>query len=181
MSERDVVQLADELTRRVANGELLLAAMRDVSLRHAARLREMGPVRVLALDPCPRCGGNVIASDDEAKCASGCEWSYRRHGRAEGVEPRGLARRRGRRDRGLRHARAPHATPPPRWPAQARHARGPTRAAQPETMVSTLLLLLRIEAALCALFGLWSHSWGLILAGGFCWAISPLLRHELKL
>lgn len=61
-------------------GESLFDAMVRVSLSHAERLKELGPVRVLALDPCPRCGGNVIASDDEAKCASGCGWSYRRHG-----------------------------------------------------------------------------------------------------
>jgi hypothetical protein len=59
------------------NGELLLNAMRDVSLRHAERLAEMGPVRVLALDPCPRCMGRVIASETEARCAAGCGWSYR--------------------------------------------------------------------------------------------------------
>lgn len=46
--------------------------------------------------------------------------------------------------------------------------------------MSALLLVLRIEAALCALFGLWGHNWGLIIAGGFCWAIAPLLRHELE-
>ena len=43
-----------------------------------------------------------------------------------------------------------------------------------------LLLILRIEGALCALFGLWSHDWYLILAGAGCWAVSPLIRHDLK-
>jgi hypothetical protein len=47
--------------------------------------------------------------------------------------------------------------------------------------VTALLLTLRIEAALCSLFGLWSHDWRLILAGLTCWAVTPLLRRELKL
>lgn len=80
MNEQEIRELAHELTGRVANGEVLLTAMRDVSLRHAARLREMGPVCALALDPCPGCGGTVLASGDEARCAAGCGWSYRRHG-----------------------------------------------------------------------------------------------------
>jgi hypothetical protein len=46
--------------------------------------------------------------------------------------------------------------------------------------VTALLLILRIEAALCALFGLWSHDWRLIGAGLVCWAVMPMLRHELK-
>jgi hypothetical protein len=57
--------------------EVLFEAMRTVSLRHAERLRELGPVRVLALDPCPRCMGRVVASRVEARCVSGCGWSYR--------------------------------------------------------------------------------------------------------
>jgi hypothetical protein len=60
--------------------ESLFDAMVDVSRRHAERLRELGEVRVLALDPCPMCMGRVIASEDEARCAAGCGWSYRRHG-----------------------------------------------------------------------------------------------------
>jgi len=64
------------------NGQTLFEAMRDLSERHAERLRELGPVRVLAMDPCPRCGGTVIASDAEARCASGCGWSYSLHGAA---------------------------------------------------------------------------------------------------
>lgn len=62
-------------------GQSLFEAMVDLSLRHAARLRELGPVGVLALDPCPRCGGRVIADTDptgDARCVSGCDWSYRR-------------------------------------------------------------------------------------------------------
>jgi hypothetical protein len=46
--------------------------------------------------------------------------------------------------------------------------------------VNALLLILRVEGALCALFGLWSHSWALILAGVACWAVTPMLRHELE-
>lgn len=82
MIEQDVRDLADELTERVLNGEVLLEAMRDVCLRHADLLRALGPIGVMALDPCPRCGGTVLASETEARCASGCEWSYRRHGAA---------------------------------------------------------------------------------------------------
>lgn len=62
------------------NSDPLLEAFVDVSLRHAERLRELGPVRVLALDPCPCCGGTVIASETDARCAAGCGWSYRRVG-----------------------------------------------------------------------------------------------------
>lgn len=47
-------------------------------------------------------------------------------------------------------------------------------------MVSALLLILRLEGALCALFGLWGHSWALILAGGVCFAVAPLLGRELE-
>jgi hypothetical protein len=46
--------------------------------------------------------------------------------------------------------------------------------------MTALLLILRIEAALCALFGLWSHDWRLIAAGLICWAVMPMLRHELE-
>ncbi len=46
--------------------------------------------------------------------------------------------------------------------------------------MSALHLILRIEGALCALFGLWSHSWPLILAGAICWAVYPLLGRELE-
>lgn len=54
----------------------LYDAMVEVTRRHAERLTAMGPVRVLALDPCPRCGGNVIAGATRARCAAGCGWSY---------------------------------------------------------------------------------------------------------
>lgn len=65
------------LTAEPINGTVLFDVMRALSLRHAELLRELGPVRVLALDPCPRCGGNVIASDTEARCAAGCDWRHR--------------------------------------------------------------------------------------------------------
>lgn len=42
-----------------------------------------------------------------------------------------------------------------------------------------LHLILRIEGALCVLFGLWSHDWKLILAGAVCWAVYPLIGREL--
>ena len=58
--------------------EGLAEAMRDVTTRHAERLTALGPVQVLALDPCPRCGGRVIAGDIDARCVAGCGWSYRR-------------------------------------------------------------------------------------------------------
>lgn len=45
--------------------------------------------------------------------------------------------------------------------------------------MTTLLLILRIEGALCALFGLWGHNWVLVLAGALCWAVAPLLRREI--
>lgn len=69
------------LLRASPTDDALVEAMRVLSLEHAAQLRALGPVRVLALDPCPRCGGNVIASATEARCAAGCDWSYRRHPR----------------------------------------------------------------------------------------------------
>lgn len=46
--------------------------------------------------------------------------------------------------------------------------------------MSALYLILRIEAALCALFGLWSHDWRLIAAGVVCWCVMPLIGKELK-
>jgi hypothetical protein len=45
--------------------------------------------------------------------------------------------------------------------------------------MNALRLILRIEGALCALFGLWSHSWPLILAGVACWAVMPLIGRQL--
>ena len=35
----------------------------------------IGPVRVLALDPCPRCMGRVVATDASAACTA-CGWRY---------------------------------------------------------------------------------------------------------
>jgi hypothetical protein len=46
--------------------------------------------------------------------------------------------------------------------------------------MNLLHLILRIEAALCAIFGLWSHSWVLILAGVGCWLVLPLIGRELR-
>jgi hypothetical protein len=45
--------------------------------------------------------------------------------------------------------------------------------------MSALLLILRIEAALCCMFGLWSHDWRLIIAGMVCFCVSPMVRREL--
>ena len=45
--------------------------------------------------------------------------------------------------------------------------------------MTALHLILRIEAALCALFGLWSHDWRLIAAGVGCWAVYPLIGKQL--
>lgn len=76
------IRLVDEYTHEllmaINGGASLEDAMRAVSLKHAEHLKELGSVRVLALDPCPRCGGQVIASEIEARCA-GCDWSHRRH------------------------------------------------------------------------------------------------------
>jgi hypothetical protein len=63
--------------RAELTGESLFDAMVAVSLRHAEWLRELGPVGVLELDPCPRCGGTVLAGETEARCAAGCGWRYR--------------------------------------------------------------------------------------------------------
>lgn len=49
-------------------------AMREITLRHADHLRELGPIRVVALDPCPRCNGQVIASDTVARCTR-CDYT----------------------------------------------------------------------------------------------------------
>ena len=46
--------------------------------------------------------------------------------------------------------------------------------------MNVLYLILRIEGALCALFGLWSHSWALILAGVACWMVMPLIGRQLE-
>jgi hypothetical protein len=62
----------------MATNGALLQAFTDLSNRYAELLRNLGEVRVLALDPCPRCMGRVIASDTEARCAAGCGWTYRR-------------------------------------------------------------------------------------------------------
>lgn len=46
-------------------------------------------------------------------------------------------------------------------------------------MLQALLVILKIEAALCAIFGLWSHDWKLIFAGAFILAMMPLVGDEL--
>lgn len=58
----------------IAQDRLMEVAMRELARRHAAHLRALGPVRVLALDPCPVCSGRVVASESVARC--GCGWSY---------------------------------------------------------------------------------------------------------
>ncbi len=47
-------------------------------------------------------------------------------------------------------------------------------------MLTALHLILRIEGALCVIFGLWSHSWTLVFAGAICWAVYPLIGRELE-
>lgn len=73
-------KLSDRYTQillgELRDGRDLTQALRDVTRAHAAELRELGPIRVLALDPCPRCTGRVIASDTVASCTA-CGWSYR--------------------------------------------------------------------------------------------------------
>lgn len=46
--------------------------------------------------------------------------------------------------------------------------------------MSALLWILRTEAALCVIFGLWSHDWRLLLAGAVCWCVMPLIGNELE-
>ncbi len=48
--------------------------------------------------------------------------------------------------------------------------------------MNALLLILRVEVVLCAIFGLWSHDWSLIIAGGICAAIvnAPFFLRELR-
>lgn len=46
-------------------------------------------------------------------------------------------------------------------------------------MLQALVFILKIEAALCAIFGLWSHDWKLIFAGAFTLAMAPLVEDEL--
>lgn len=68
----------DALLDAMHRGAPLEEALRDISLAHAEHLRSLGEVRVLALDPCPVCMGRVIASEEVARCVSGCGWSYRK-------------------------------------------------------------------------------------------------------
>lgn len=72
--------LSDRYTRillgELRDGRDLTEALRDVTRAHADHLRALGPVRVLALDPCPVCMGRVVASEVVARCL-GCAWTYR--------------------------------------------------------------------------------------------------------
>lgn len=61
-------RLAGLLDSRPAADDVLGRAMREMAHRHAAHLQALGPVRVRALDPCPRCSGGVVASEAVAKC-----------------------------------------------------------------------------------------------------------------
>lgn len=56
------------LESRPAAEDALFHAMRDLTVEHAALLEELGSVRVMALDPCPRCSGLVLASESVARC-----------------------------------------------------------------------------------------------------------------
>lgn len=75
---RHVDQYTHDFLMAIYEGATLADAMKELTLAHAEHLRELGDVRVLALDPCPRCTGRVIATDEIAKCAAGCGWTYRR-------------------------------------------------------------------------------------------------------
>lgn len=72
--------LSEQYTRillaELYDGRDMTEALVEVTKAHAAHLRELGPVRVLALDPCPICMGVVIASETEARCTV-CDWTYR--------------------------------------------------------------------------------------------------------
>lgn len=72
--------LSDRYTRillaELRDGRDLTEALRDVTRAHAAEIRALGEVMVLACDPCPHCWGRVIASETVATCTS-CGWSYR--------------------------------------------------------------------------------------------------------
>lgn len=61
-----------------------LEVIADMLVDAAEQMKPTRPldvlIRDLAADPCPRCGGNVIASETDAVCAAGCGWSYRRNG-----------------------------------------------------------------------------------------------------
>lgn len=61
-------RLGELLGDREAAGDALFEAAKRLTLEHAAHLRQLGPVRVLALDPCPRCDGRVVASESVARC-----------------------------------------------------------------------------------------------------------------
>lgn len=73
LSERYTQILLAELR----DGRDMTDALRDVARAHADHLRELGPLRVLAFDPCPICAGRVIADETVARCATGCGWTYR--------------------------------------------------------------------------------------------------------
>ena len=64
----------DTIIESYEPGGDLFDVARRLTLAHAAHLGALGPVRVLTLDPCPRCSGRVLAGDATAKCAAGCGW-----------------------------------------------------------------------------------------------------------
>lgn len=47
-------------------------------------------------------------------------------------------------------------------------------------MLKFLFHLLNIEALACVVLGLWIHEFGLIFAGLICFAITPMLKKELR-
>lgn len=55
-------RLAELLDDRPTAEHALHDAMRQIPIVHAAQLRDRGSVRVLALDPCPWCGGQVVGA-----------------------------------------------------------------------------------------------------------------------
>lgn len=64
------------LLAELRDGRDMTEALVEVTRAHANHLRELGPIRVLALDPCPICTGRVIASEVVAHCLN-CTWAYR--------------------------------------------------------------------------------------------------------
>lgn len=59
-----------------AHDRLLETAIRELARRHTQHLKALGPIRVLAQDPCPICMGRVIADEHQARCLN-CDWTYR--------------------------------------------------------------------------------------------------------
>lgn len=63
------------LIAELRDGRDMAQALRQITLEHANHLRQLGPIRVLALDPCPMCMGVVLADTEKAYCR--CGWNYR--------------------------------------------------------------------------------------------------------